>query len=411
MLRCGFSWDQKAEQKLRKCLNLADDQQIEFNIEHYINDFLVKIYNKLSDAAKSNTLVNYTEILAFRMLSHMKDITHGSFTQARYKATFIKEKMETEAARESMTERLCCVACQSARVQFGWLDRKQRRLILKFCSTCMQNDSQKCIDMCQSDQEMKKAGVIVTNDSDLKKHFLLASYGGRKLSIKKGSKLVRNGGSAVQATPVRDDSFNYEMGADAQVIDSDPEDISDDTEEASGSGSGSNTVTTPEPVSPVPYPQPSTSSASASPDAHTMVSNALASLSGQGFSGNSSDPVVSSLMKNLDVTKAINAVNEKMGQEQIDHDLQFKMRERALDLQEKEIALKERELALQRKQMAEPAEPPAKQQRRARTPRTPKKTPETSKGATTKTTKRKYTPRKKAAQKQAEECVVVDDDN
>ena len=264
LLRCGFEWDQESDTRLKKCLNLGPDQTDCIDVNFYVNDFIVKIYNKLSEAALQNNLNSLTEILIFRFLSHIKQISGGSFTQASARANFLKQKNETEMAKETMTDRLCCIACQSARVQYGWLDIDKRKINLKFCSACMNNCKEKCLELCQQDTELQRAGIKIKTENDMRKYFMVVSYAGKKLSIKKGAKLVKSGASAVMATPRREAEY---PDIDPAIVDVDLEDNCAVTSAStSGSSSKKRPAGTNKPKTSRPEPKPSTSS---SPDKDT----------------------------------------------------------------------------------------------------------------------------------------------
>ena len=207
LLRWGANWDSEANEKLKHSLRLSDD---DIDVQFYMNDTITKIYNKLSASMEANQVNNLTEMIIFRLLSQIKEMSSGSFSQVSHHMNFKKQKTTANEVRETMTERLCCVLCQSARVQYGWYNKTEDKLVLKFCSACLYKEKATCVDLCAKDAAMIAHGFIVKDKSDLDKAFQLVSYGGKKMSIKKGFQVVKKGLTPVMATPYRVKTFeNY----------------------------------------------------------------------------------------------------------------------------------------------------------------------------------------------------------
>ena len=361
ILRCGFEWDEESDIKLKKCLNLGPEQQDCVDVNFFVNDFIVRIYNKLSEAASQNNLTSLTEILIFRFLSHIKVISGGSFTQASARAHFLKEKRETEMARETMTDRLCCVACQSARVQYGWVDMAKRKLNLKFCSACMLNQKEKCLELCKNDSELQRAGIEIKTEKDMRKYFMIVSFAGKKLSIKKGAKLAKSGASAVMSTPRREAD---DPDINTVIVDSDVEDNCAD-ETTSRVVSGAQKRPAPSDSNPPrPDPQPSTSSAPDQDITRTALNTVLASIPNSALaSSEDCKQIVDSMMGSMNVRKII---------EQVEQANEQKIREMRRELEQSNIALalQKKQFELEQKRASElsqePSEPPSKKQKKSR---------------------------------------------
>lgn len=194
--------------------NLMDD---EMDVRYYMNDYITGIYNKLSAAAANNELHNLTELMIFRLLSQMKEIVGGSLSQVNHAMGFKKSKKITEIARESMTEKLCCLICGQTRVQYGWWDNTNKKVVMKFCGKCYSHNKRACIEHCEEDKTMIASKINFKIDETLKdeekleakikilkKHFRLVSFSGKTLTIKMGMEVKKRNIATVPQTPLRD---------------------------------------------------------------------------------------------------------------------------------------------------------------------------------------------------------------
>lgn len=236
VMRWGAAWDPEADKKLRKSFpNLTEG---EMDIKYYMNDYITGIYNKLSAAAAKNELHNLTELMIFRLLSQMKEIVGGSLSQVSHAMGFKKNKKMTEMARESMANKLCCLICEQTRVQYGWWDNTNKKVVMKFCGKCYNHNKQACIENCEKDKTMIAAQIKFEVDESLKedkkleakirilrKHFRLVSFAGKTLTIKMGMEVKKQNIITVPQTPLRDPDYDFNIVSeydDPEVIEIDP---------------------------------------------------------------------------------------------------------------------------------------------------------------------------------------------
>lgn len=214
VLRWGAHWDPEANEKLKQSLNLRDE---DISTIYYMNEYITKIYNKLSEAAARNKLVNLTELMAFRLLSQIKEMSSGSFSQINHNMIFRKHKQTTVTVKDDMTDKLCCVICEMTRVQYGWNNKKDDKIIMKFCSKCFHHNRQACLESCQKDQVMLANKIEIKETKDLDNHFKLISYGGKKMSIRMAVQVKKQNIPTVMPTPCREPQFDNHPVIDLSV--------------------------------------------------------------------------------------------------------------------------------------------------------------------------------------------------